>query len=138
MRNDGIKFDVHFKNYILPNIVIFDLKKVSSDKAVADIFRVFLQTSSALKDSKFDKIILSFQGKDKFYLKGDYFKQLGKTYEIQNPIYTMRTFPEHVFNLKGVNAYGVWSGGLLGVLSKQMKDFNNKWYLNDINNQFYK
>jgi len=30
----------------------------------------------------------------KFVLEGDYFQTLGKEYGTQNPVYTMRTFPE--------------------------------------------
>lgn len=137
-RNDGISLDVHYKFYVIPNTLEFDLKKVPSDKAVADIFRVFLQTSYALKDKKFDKVELKCRGTLKFILNGDYFQQLGNEFEEQNPIYTMRTLPENLYNPNGELSYNKWEGGMFGVLGKQMEDFNDfnrKWYMDDMMNE---
>ena len=50
-------------------------------------------------------------------------------------MYTIRTFPENVFNLDNTTAYSQWTGGILGVLEKQMEDFtdlNNKWYVEQL------
>lgn len=134
-RNEGISFDVHYKNYVYVNTLVFDLKDISSDKAAVDIFRIFLQTASTLKDEDFEIINLSYKGKTKFTLKGDYYKTLGKEYGEQNAAYTMRTFPENLYSVDGSLAYTKWEGGLLGVLTKQMEDFSDfhqKWYLNDL------
>jgi hypothetical protein len=136
-RNEGIVVDIHYKNYISTNTIIFNLKKLEKEKAVADVFRVLLQTSSALKNNKYDNIELAYKGESKFVLKGDYFKELGVQYEDQNPMYTMRTFPQNIYDINGTLAYSVWEGGMLGVLGKQMEDFqdfNNKWYLTEIIN----
>jgi len=54
---------------------------------------------------------------------------------MQNPVYTMRTFPQNVYALDGSPAFETWSGGLLGVLGKQLEDFSEfhkQWYLNEI------
>ena len=62
-------------------------------------------------------------------------KTLGEEYGQQNPIYTVRTFPENLFLTDGTNAYGQWTGGMLGVLGKQMEDFadfNKKWFLENL------
>lgn len=137
LRNEGIAVDIHYKNYISTSTLIFNLKKIEGEKAVADVFRVLLQTSSALKNKKFDNIELAFEGESKFVLKGDYFQELGLQYEDQNPMYTMRTFPQNIYDMNGKLAYSEWDGGILGVLSKQMEDFqdfNNKWYLAEIIN----
>lgn len=137
-RNDKIIIDVHYKFYILTNTLEFNLKNVPSDKAAADVFRVFLQTTSVLKDKKFDKVELKYNGTLKFILNGDYFSKLGKEFEEQNPIYTMRTFPENLYNPNGQESYSKWEGGMLGVFSKQMEDFqdfNKKWYRDDITNE---
>jgi len=137
VRNEGIAVDIHYKNYVSTGTLIFNLKKIEGEKAVADVFRVLLQTSSVLKNKKYDTIELAFKGESKFVLKGDYFQELGMQYEDQNPLYTMRTFPQNVYDMNGKLAYSEWDGGLLGVLSKQMEDFqdfNSKWYLAEIIN----
>jgi hypothetical protein len=134
-RNQGIDFSVHYRNFISTNTLVFDLKKVPTDKTIADVFRVLLQTSAALKDRKFETVELSFQRKPKFTLKGEYFNQLGRHFDVQNPVYTMRTFPENVLDLKGQNVYSERMGGVLGVLTKQVedfKDFHEKWYIADM------
>ncbi|WP_197530230.1 hypothetical protein [Deferribacter desulfuricans] len=102
---------------------------------MADVFRVFLQFAEKMQSKEFKVIELSFKGKTKFKINGDYFRTLGKEYSWQNPVYTMRTFPEHLMNPDGYRAYPEWTGGLLGVLVKQMEEFNDfhkKWYLEDI------
>jgi hypothetical protein len=134
-RNEGISVDVHYKFYIFFNILEYNLKNVPANKAAMDVFRVFLQTSSALKDKKFKKVELSFKGTIKFVLNGDYFRQLGNEFGTQNPIFTMRTFPENLYNSNGEAVYSKWEGGMLGVFSKQMNDFNDfnkKWYLDEL------
>jgi hypothetical protein len=47
----------------------------------------------------------------------------------------MRTFSENVFKLDGTAAYPKWTGGLLGVLSKELGQFNEfhkAWYIEDL------
>ncbi len=134
-RNSGISYDVHYDYHIMPSVLIYNLKKISVDKAAADVFRVFLQTSSALKEKKFDRVELAYKGKTKFMIRGDYFAEIGQEFGEQNPMFTIRTFPENLNNLNGESAYSEWSGGVLSVVGKQMEDFNDftaKWYMDEL------
>ena len=134
-RNNGVEVSVHYSNYVNSSILIYDLKSISKTNSMADVFRVFLQFSEKVQSKKFDVVELSFMGKTKFKIKGDYFQTLGKEYSWQNPIYTIRTFPKNLINLDSSMAYPEWTGGWLGVAEKQMEDFNDfhkKWYLEDI------
>jgi len=134
-RNNGIEVSVHFCNYVNTSILIYDLKSISRTNSMADVFRVFLQFAEKVQSKKFDLVELSFRGKTKFKIKGDYFQTLGNEYSWQNPIYTMRTFPENLINLDGSKAYPEWTGGWLGVITKQIEDFTDfhkKWYLEDL------
>jgi hypothetical protein len=50
-------------------------------------------------------------------------------------MYMLRTFPENVYSLNGNIAYSEWTGGILGVTSRQMEDLNdlaNKWFIEDL------
>lgn len=139
IRNDGISIDAHYKYFVLINTLVFDLKNVAADKAAADVFRVFLQTASALKNKNFERVELAYKGTPKFILTGEYFKTLGSEFGEQNPIYTMRTFPENLYNISGEAAFSKWSGGVLGVLGEQMNDFNafnKQWYLDEMINNY--
>lgn len=134
-RNKGVNVSVHFGKYINPSEIIFDLRDVSGSNSPADITRILLQYAQELKEKKLDRVILAFRGTHKFQLKGEYFHALGEEYGTQNPAYTIRTFPENVYELDGTAAFGTWTGGLLGVVGKQMDEFNEfhkRWYLGDM------
>jgi hypothetical protein len=134
-RNKGIIVSVHFGKYINPSELVIDLKDVSGSNSPADVSRVLLQYADALKIKEFEKVILAYRGTEKFQLKGSYFRTLGEEYGTQNPVYIMRTFPENVYGLDGTAAFETWTGGLLGVVGKQMEDFNEfhkRWYLADM------
>ena len=134
-RNAGIKVNATFGNYYKSEVLVFDLTDVSDQNSAADVFRVFLQFSKKINNMEFDSVILSFRGKYKFRIEGGYFNKLGSELDSQNPLYTIRTFPENLYTLDGKRAYGSWTGGLFGVLSKQMgefNDFHDQWYRNDL------
>lgn len=137
-RNKGIEVSAHYYNYIFPSTLVFDLKSISDNNSAADVFRVLLQFSSKIKNKDFETVQLAFRGTEKFQLKGSYFKELGQEFGEQNPIYTMRTFPENVYHPDGAHAYDTWTGGIIGVLAKQLNDFNEfhrDWYIRDMQSQ---
>ena len=134
-RNAGIEMHAHYGNYIWPSVLVLDLVAVTEESTPADVFRVFLQYASRLKDEEFEVIRLGFRGETKFLLQGEYFQDLGSEYGVQNPVYTMRTFPENVYTENWEPAFPTWTGGLLGVAGKQMEDFSEfhrQWYIEDI------
>lgn len=134
-RNSGIEIYTHYNYFINPSVLVVDVRDISGEKAPADVFRVLLQYASKLKDTPFDKVLLQSKGKTKFILEGVYFELLGEEYGIQNPVYTMRTFPENVYTPDGEKAFSTWSGGFLGVMKEQMEDFadfHHRWYIEDI------
>jgi hypothetical protein len=133
--NDGIEFSVNYGYYLDSSTLVFNVRQIAADKTPADVFRVLLQFAEKLSDKNFDHIKLYSKGKLKFTLKGSYFKKLGVEYSTQNPVYTIRTFPQNVYKPDGQKAFGSWTGGFIGVVSKQMQDFNefnNDWYIEDM------
>jgi len=134
-RNKGIEISSHYKNYVNSKVLIFNLKEVGPKNSVADVFRVLLQYARKVSDREFDKVLLCSKGEVKFTLRGDFFQKTGKEYGDQNPVYTMRTFPENLYRPDGDKAFGSWQGGLLGVTGKQLEDFtefHKKWYIEDM------
>ncbi len=134
-RNNGIKVSVHFGNYVNPSILVYDLKSISGTNSMADVFRVLLQFAEKMQSREFDTVDLASKGETKFKINGDYFQKLGREYSFQNPVYTMNHFPENLMNPDGSKAYTQWTGGWIGVVAKQIEDFNDfhkKWYLQDI------
>jgi hypothetical protein len=134
-RNSGISVRVHYGYYIDLSALVFDLRAVLMTNSQVDVFRVLLQYTAKMKSSHYGKVHLAFRGETKFVLDGEYFQQLGQEYGAQNPAYTMRTFPAHLKRPDGSEAYGSWTGGMIGVLQKEMEDFSNfhaKWYLDEL------
>ena len=132
-RNAGISVSVHTRDS--GQKLVYDLVSVAPTNSMSDVFRVFLQFASAEKDRRFSFVELSFRGRSKFVISGNYFQRLGKEFGTQNPVYTIRTFPENLTRLDGSRAYSTWTGGLIGVSGKQLEDFNDfhrLWWLMDI------
>lgn len=119
---------------VAPRTIVFDLHGIAGDSSAADVMRVLLQFASRVKETEFDRVYLSWRGQARFMLDGDYFQKLGREYGLQNPVYTLRTFPENVKSLDGLPAFSQWSGGLLGVVGGQMNDLldlSRRWFMDD-------
>lgn len=131
-RNSGILVSVGARDG--GSTLVYNLTSVAPTNSMSDVFRVFLQFASAERDRDFKSVELSTRSRPKFLITGNYFKQLGQEYGTQNPIYTIRTFPENLSKMDGSRAFPTWTGGWLGVSSKQMTDFNEfhqQWWLMD-------
>ena len=123
-RNAVASIHVYRSWLIHPRDITVDL--VAADGAATiDLTRALFQTAEALKDREFGRIILARQGKPMFMMEGAAFTQLGQEYSAgQNPVYLIRTLPEQLYLPDGTAAYGAWTGGWLGVLSRQLEDVN--------------
>lgn len=134
-RNAGISVSAYYDSAFSESTIVFDLQAVSGGHSRLDVFRVFLDFCARTKDETCESVVLAFRGSKKFQIAGSYFRQLGAERDFQNPAYTIRTFPENVATMSGESAYSSWTGGALGVVQKQMEDFNDlhdKWYLDDL------
>jgi hypothetical protein len=134
-RNHGVDVSVHYGSFINPRVLVFDIQNVAGTNSEADVFRVFLQLADKMQSTSFGEVDLACKGQTKFFIRGAYFRQLGKEYPWQNPVYTTRTFPEHVMNPGGSPAYSSWEGGFLGVDLHQIQDFNDlhsKWWKSEL------
>jgi len=135
-RNAPVTFVSYYSYGVRPDIIVFDLWKVDGTASRMDVMRVLLQFADKLKDRSFSEVRLAWRGNTRFVIPGAYFKQVGEEYGWQNPMYIVRTFPEHIHTPEGDQAFSTWTGGVLGVLGQQMDDvrqFNDVWYGNEIN-----
>lgn len=135
-RNAGVEAWGYHRFLINPQVATFDLREVSPSNSRLDVTRTLFQYAEQLKDRHFDRVILAYQGEDRFIIDGDYFQQVGRDYAFQKPAYMLRTLPENIRTLDGQRAYSQWRGGMLGVLNRQLEDlnqFHDDWYLDDLN-----
>jgi len=134
-RNVGLHTWIHYEYFINPSTLVIDLRDVDSDKSTVDVFRALFQVAEEFEGRNFSKVYLSSKGTKKFYIQGAYFAELGSSYSYQNPMYLLRTFPENTYSTNGTKAFSTWTGGVLGVLGKQMDDVNElaqNWFIEDL------
>jgi hypothetical protein len=133
-RNHAVTAKAHFDGWVDTHSVVFDLADVTGDSSQMDVFRVLLQYAKELKDHQYQRIMLAAYGQKKFVVPGDYFQQLGREYDAQNPVYTIRTFSHHVSTVDGAKPFPEPDGGILWVINAEMEQFNafnKRWYLDD-------
>lgn len=134
-RNDKVALVAHMRWGVDPTTLILDLLSVSPTASMADVDRSVFDTADALSGRSFASVQLAYRGFSKFQMDGAYFKKLGEERSYQNPVYTIRTLPENMKDMNGLPAFQTWTGGMLGVMTKQMEDHNNlhhRWYIADI------
>lgn len=131
-RNQGVEVSVHYRFFVLPWSLVYDLRGLSNDKGSADVTRVLLQSAAALKERNFSRVALAYRGKVKFVLKGEYFHSLGVGQGRLGPAQTMDAVTENAYRPDGVPAFRIWIGSSFGTLSGRMNDlgeFHRQWYL---------
>ena len=65
-RNSDIHMTAHYGKYIVPSVLVLDLRKVSGKNSAADVFRVLLQYAEAIQKKEFKAVNLNCKGKTKF------------------------------------------------------------------------
>ncbi|NEI20555.1 hypothetical protein GUK30_14165 [Rhizobium leguminosarum] len=134
-RNKKVGLYTYYRYGVDPRSIVLDLWSLSPEAAMVDVDRVLFDTAEVFKDREYSEVFLAYHGDARFILDGKYFKKLGEERKWQNPVYTIRTLTENVKQTDGGNAFSTWTGGLLGVMNKQMEDhsdFHRQWYLKDL------
>jgi hypothetical protein len=134
-RNHSVQATAHWRWWVDPNVVIFDIQGLTGSASRIDVFRVFSQFAEAMKDRRYSRVILASQGQSKFILDGMYFQELGNQYSTEKPMYIMREFPTWVSTASGNHPFHEPNGGLLVMLAdtvQQFTELSNEWYWNDL------
>jgi len=123
-RNQGIAASAYFRHHIPVGTIVLDVDSVGPGMRPVDILRVILQFAETQEHASYEWVILASGGRERFKMRGAYFRKLGAEYEFQNPLYTMRTMPENLYRMDGRPAFPEWEGGALAVMGEQMKNFS--------------
>jgi hypothetical protein len=105
----------------------------SDEAAPLDLWRSFFQIAEyfAAEEQRFEEVQLQKDGETVFLIAGSDFTMIGEErIAEQNPIYMLRKLPPLLKNSDGSDAYGEWSGGMLGVLTQELHDLTEaaaKW-----------
>jgi hypothetical protein len=121
---DAAQVHVYRSWLIHPRDITIDLVSVDT-AAPVDLMRALFQVAATMKGRKFGRVTLARQGRPVYQMSGEDFTALGQAYDAnENPVYLIRTLPESLKRPDGTEAFGTWTGGWLGVLSRQMEDVN--------------
>lgn len=119
---------------VSPSQIVFDVWSVDGSQSMVAMDRRLFKAAEALQDRKYDSVVLAWHGQARLLMDGATFQEIGANRQIENPIYTMSTMQEHLYNPDGSPAFGTWTGGWLGVLGKQLEDhneFHKRWWVRD-------
>ncbi|MEE3623055.1 hypothetical protein UCD39_03530 [Nitrospirillum sp. BR 11752] len=131
--NSTVHVVAYHRALVLPGTLVVDVWGAQRTATPLDVLRVLLQAAAALNEHSYDTVVLAYRGAPRFILPGFYFRQLGHDYgQGQNIAALIRTLPQNVRTLDGGAAFETWTGGMLGVLDRQMDDvktLSRRWWM---------
>ena len=120
----GMEVSTHYQYWIVPGVVVYDLKSLSVEQSPIDVHTAFLEFAKKLKAKRYSRVELSYQGVTKFSIDGASFSQLGQEYAKKNFDYVLYSFPRLFRARDGSQPIGT-SG------RDALMDFHRKWYGDD-------
>ena len=89
----GMKVSAHYEYWVVPGVVVYDLKSLSFRQTPIDVHTAFLEFAKTLKDKRYSRVDLSYRGTTKFSIDGESFKRLGDEYARRNFEFALYEFP---------------------------------------------
>lgn len=89
----GMKVSAHYKYWMVPGVVVYDLNELSFKQTPIDVHTAFLEFAKRMRQAKLDRVELSYRGTTKFAIDGAAFHRLGEEYAKRNFEYVLYTFP---------------------------------------------
>jgi hypothetical protein len=104
-RNRGMTVRAHWRWYVDPTVLVYDLQGAATDAKGIDVLRAFLQFAYRQKDRHFGRVVLAWRGNHRFYLAGADFAELGRQYPFRSPVDTMVVVSPMVHRMDGRQAF---------------------------------
>ncbi|MGZ8869244.1 MAG: hypothetical protein ACXW2P_12950, partial [Thermoanaerobaculia bacterium] len=89
----GMQVSAHYQYYIIPGVVVYDLRELSVRQTPIDVHTAFLEFAKNLRDKKYQRVELSYRGTTKFSIDGASFQKIGNEYDKKNFDYVLYSFP---------------------------------------------
>lgn len=89
----GMEVSAHYQYFIVPGVVVYDLRTLSFRQTPLDVHTAFLEFAKQLKEKRYKRIELSYKGTKKFTIDGATFAKLGSEYSKRNFEYALYDFP---------------------------------------------
>lgn len=89
----GMSVSAHYEYWVVPGVIVYDLKTVGSKQTPLDVHTAFLEYAKKMQGTKFRRVELSYRGAKKFDIEGPVFHRIGQEYQKKNFGYVLFDFP---------------------------------------------
>jgi hypothetical protein len=90
----GMEVSAHYQYWVVPGVVVYDLKQLSMSQTPIDVHTAFLEFARRVKEKRYSRVELSYRGTKKFSIDGASFAKLGEEYSKQNFDYVLYSFAQ--------------------------------------------
>jgi hypothetical protein len=91
---NGMSVSAHYEYWVVPSVVVYDLRGVSFRQTPIDVHTAFLEFAKKLKAKRYSKVELSYRGVTKYSIDGASFQRLGVEYAKRNFELVLYQFPK--------------------------------------------
>jgi len=121
----GMEISAHYQYWVVPGVVVYDLKKLDLNQTPIDVHTAFLEFAKKMKEKRYSRVELSHQGVTKFSIDGASFAKLGNEYAKRNFKHVLYEFPRA---FRGLRPAGKTNGQ---TDSDALREFHRQWYGDD-------
>jgi hypothetical protein len=122
----GMEVSAHYQYYVVPGVIVYDLKGLSFRQTPIDVHTAFLEFAKKVKEKRYSRVDLSYKGATKFSIDGASFAKLGTEYAKRNFDYVLYSFPRLFQPADGTRPLAPGSSDRDSLL-----EFHRKWYGQD-------
>ncbi|HEX4682242.1 MAG TPA: hypothetical protein VH277_06025 [Gemmatimonadaceae bacterium] len=122
----GMQISAHYEYWIVPGVVVYDLRKLSLRQTPIDVHTAFLEFAQKLRTRRYSRVELSYHGTTKFSIDGNGFRRLGEEYAKRNFDFVLYSFPRLFHPEDHAHAPEPGTSDRDALL-----EFHRQWYGND-------
>ena len=123
----GMEVSAHYKYYMVPGVVVYDLRSIGVRQTPIDVHTAFLEFAKKVRDKRYKRVDLSYRGTTKFSIDGASFHKIGDEYAKRNFDYVLYTVPRLFHRV------GATSAAVKPAVSDRdaLLQFHRQWYGED-------
>lgn len=119
----GMSVSAHYQYWVVPGVVVYDLKGIRAEQNRLTVHTAFLEYAKKMKEKKFDRVELQYQGEKRASLDGASFQKIGEEYQKKNYAFVMIELPRR-FRFTDQK-------GKEDIQIDSLIEFHDRWYAND-------
>jgi hypothetical protein len=122
----GMSVSAHYEYWIVPGVVVYDLKRLGSESTPLQVHTAFLEYARTMKEREFERVKLRFRGEERFVLEGIEFRRAGREYANRNFAWVLFDLPK-LFRPAGPPATRPDTAEADALL-----EFHRRWYADEL------